>query len=222
MFVLSEHINEQLQDRCKETQVSLTFRKIKVTESVSRASITILDFHCAPQLSPLSIRVLDAITGTVVMSEVPEMHPKCIWSHLDNKTDMNLFSMERAYLLSALPSNANNLSHKVHQSVAASELSAVYKRLRGWNWMFDSTEAAIQRACAWGIVNSASDMFEYRLFAACVTRFFETHVTSRNRPSRNHVTGSQAENENDLAYILTPFIEVFGTDISYDWILVIH
>ena len=231
-YALSHHLNEQLQGVWKQNQVSMTFRRMKIVENISRASITLLDFHCVTQLPlssalPLgygssiqpSTQTYNPITGTVVMSEVqdpthPEMQPRCIWSHVENRLDVGTFMVERDYLISALPGHRATRTQKVYKSIAVLALKRIFKCLHSWTPDFVSPEAAIQRACAWRIVSSAWDMFEYRLFAASLAWLFETFHNSADHPSRNGIICSSDDNQNDLIYVLTPFVRIFDTDIG--------
>jgi hypothetical protein len=65
-----------------------------------------------------------------------------------------------------------------------------------------------------GIVSSVADKFEYRLFAASVTRFFETYLDSVNRPGAERFATSPDDNKNDLIYVLKPFVRVLDKDIG--------
>ena len=220
IFALSQHLSERLRDVWNQIQISLAFRRIKVIENVSRASITVLDFQSVPQASVRTVpHPCQTIVGTVIMSEVPdpthpEMQPRCIWSQVNNGPDNDPFSTENSHLTSALPIHTSSRTQNVYGLVAVRGLKQLYKHTRFWNPGFTSAESAIQRACAWGIVSSVADKFEYRLFAASVTRFFETYLDSVNRPSAERFATSPDDNKNDLTYVLKPFVRVLDKDIG--------
>lgn len=196
---------------------TLTFRRTKIIEKLSRASVTIIDFECSCTHSDPP----QAYTSSIVMSDIidpdhAESQVSCLWAPAcDGKPGMT-FMREADHILSVLIQGwqgVKDANERLRASVAAMAINYLYSRhFSSWSPMYGSPEAAIQRACAWGIVAAKSREIEYRLFAASLSCFLNSQINITLQTSDFDV--SVQENRNDLRFFLIPHFRLFDVDLS--------
>jgi hypothetical protein len=223
---LSQMITDQLR-RWKWPHANLSFRRTKVIEKRSRASVTIIDFQCVSgsqnlnagsEVEPSQIK---RYASTIVMSDIrnpgnPELQVSCLWAPAYEGKDGATFTKEADHLLSVLGQcwdGGADYNERLRTSVAAAAINDLYgKHFTHWNPHFVSAEAAIQRACAWGVVASKSREIEYRLFAASLSCFLNSQInfTLRN----NDFDISLQQHQNDLCYLLVPVMKFYDEELG--------
>lgn len=224
---LSQMITGQLR-RWMWPQPSLTFRRTKIVEKASHASVTIIDFDCASGRSPTLNGGFDLgqfpshhYASTIVMSDIadpenPEGQVSCLWAPAYEGKDGATFSKESAHLLSVLGQcweGGTDYNERLRRSVATAAINDLYgKHFTQWSPRFAYVEAAIQRACAWGVVAAKSREIEYRLFAASLSHFLNSQInfTLRNK----EIEISLEECQNDLCYSLVPMIKLHNEELG--------
>jgi hypothetical protein len=224
---LSQMITGQLR-RWKWPQPILTFRRTKILENISRASVTIIDFDCVCGRSQNLERGFEFqqspshhYASTIVMSDItnpenPEHPVSCLWAPAYEGRDGSTFSKESAHLLSVLGQcweGGADYNERLRTSVATAAINDLYgKHFTQWTPRFVSAEAAIQRACAWGIVAAKSREIEYRLFAASLSHFLNSQI---NFTLRNNEFGVSLEQcQNDLCYLLVPVLKLHDKELG--------
>jgi hypothetical protein len=212
---LSTMIADQL--RRWDQDSILTFRRTKIIEKCSRASVTIVDFECA---SPSSDQ-RRAYTSSIVMSDIidpdrPESQVSCLWAPAYDGKSGTTFTREADHILSVLKQGwegGKDSNERLRTSVAAMAINYLYTHhFSCWSPLYGSPEAAIQRACAWGIVASKSRQLEYRLFAASLSCFLNSQINITLQTS--DFDSSVPENRNDLRFFLVPYFRVFDIDLG--------
>jgi hypothetical protein len=148
--------------------------------------------------------------------ENPEHPVSCLWAPAYEGKDGATFSKESAHLLSVLGhcwEGGADYNERLRTSVATAAINDLYgKHFTHWSPRFAYAEAAIQRACAWGIVAAKSREIEYRLFAASLSHFLNSQInfTLRN----NEFVVSLEQCQNDLCYLLVPVLKFHDEELG--------
>jgi hypothetical protein len=224
---LSQMITDQLR-RWKWPHANLSFRRTKIIEKMSRASVTIIDFQCVSGpsqnlngSSEVALSHVQRYASTIVMSNIinsghPELQVSCLWAPAYEGKDGATFTKEADHLLSVLGQcwdGGADYNERLRTSVAAAAINDLYgKHFTHWNPHFVSAEAAIQRACAWGVVASKSREIEYRLFAASLSCFLNSQInfTLKN----NDFDNSLQQRQNDLCYVLVSVMKLYDEELG--------
>lgn len=213
---LSQMIAHQL--RRWKLKSSLTFRRTKIIEKVSRASVTIIDFECAAISPAISSHTY---VSSIVMSDIldpdhPESQLSCLWAPAFDGRNGITFAREADHILSVLRQGwegGKDSNERLRTSVAAMAVNYLYGRhFSSWTTVYTSPEAAIQRACAWGIVAAKSREVEYRLFAASLSCFLNSQINITLQSS--DFDASVQDNRNDLRFFLVPYFRLFDMDLG--------
>jgi hypothetical protein len=210
---LSQMITDQL--RRWKWSSSLTFRRTKITEKTSNASVTIIDFKCVPS-NPRQAQNL-SYASTIVMSDIvnpetPSEQISCLWAPAYDTIDTITFRKESTHLLSVLRQSWEGFTYneRMRTSVAATAIHDLFsKYFVEWTQDFPSEDAALQRACAWGIVAANRSQVEYRLFATSLVCLLDTQINTSLR-------GTLEENEafgNDICYTLIPHFKIYHKEL---------
>ena len=108
-------------------------------------------------------------------SENPDQQLGCLWAPTYDGREGTTFTKEADHILSVFRQCTGENSDYRDRYVDALAVMAVKplyeKNFANWDTKIASTKAAIQRACAWGIVAAKSGEIEYRLFAASLSCF---------------------------------------------------
>jgi hypothetical protein len=211
---LSQMITDQL--RRWKSPAKLTFRRTKIIEKVSRASVTIIDFECRANVHPYDYTYVSSIVMSDIVDPAgPGSQVSCLWAPAYEGKDTITFAREADHLLSALTTDVTtyNGADRLRTSVVAMSVNCLYTRhFHGWSHAFSFREAAIQRACAWGIVAAKSKEVEYRLFAASLSCFLNSQINMTLQTS--DFDASIERNTNDLTLYLVPYFRIFETDLG--------
>lgn len=210
---ISQMITDQL--RRWKWSSSLTFRRTKIIEKISNASVTIIDFKCVPS-NPRQAQNL-SYASTIVMSDIinpetPSEQISCLWAPAYDTIDTITFRKESTYLLSVIRQSWEGFTYnqRMRTSVAATAIHDLFsKYFVEWTQDFPSEDAALQRACAWGIVAANRSQVEYRLFAASLVCLLDTQINTSLRDT-------SAETEafgNDICYTLIPHFKIYHKEL---------
>jgi hypothetical protein len=219
---LSQMLTPQLR-KWTYPSTTLLFRRTKIRESTSTASVTIIDFECCATLQPRTgfffreqsrqVRW----TSTLVTSHVPDAaRPDdaltCLWAPAYDGKEGAAFGKEGEHLRSVFGGcvGMGDGRDRFLEIVALRGVGGLFERDFGrWEDGFGGVDEGVQRACAWGVVAAKSREIEYRLFAACLTAFLEFEV-------QRHRGGARVEApvENDLLFNLVPAMRIGGVDVG--------
>lgn len=211
---LSQMITDQL--RRWKRSLSLRFRRTKIVEKASKASVTIIDFECVSAESQEAADIKYA--GTVVMSDIinrdmPSEQIGCLWAPAYDGKDPVTFRKESTHLLSVLRLcwEGCTYNERMRTSVAATAITDLFsKHFTEWAPNFSSQEAALLRACAWGFVAANTSKIEYRLFAASMICLLNSQINSSLATS-----SIEAESPgNDLCFTLIPYFRVLHIELG--------
>ena len=226
---LSQMITDQLR-RWNSPQPHLVFRRTHIIEKTSRASVTIIDFEC---FSPQSQQSADVqgmasprqhyYSSTLVMSDIidpdhPERQLGCLWAPAYDGRGGATFVKEADHIVSVFRQCSGAMTDYRDCLVSALAINAIeplYNRhFSEMDARFTSTDAAIRRACAWGVVAAKSREIEYRLFAASLSCFLSFEVQNsigiRDRDLDYSLHGTQ----NDLSFMLTPTMKISDVELG--------
>jgi hypothetical protein len=218
---LSQMLTPQLR-KWTYPSTTLLFRRTKIRESTSTASVTIIDFECSATLQartgfffreqPRQVRW----TSTLITSDIPdaarpEQTLTCLWAPAYDGKEGSVFAKEGGHLGSVFGAcvGRGDARDRFLEIVAMRGLGGLFERDFGrWEDGFGGVDEGVQRACAWGVVAAKSREIEYRLFAACLTAFLEFEV-------QKHRGGTmEAPAENDLLVNLVPAMRIGGVDVG--------
>jgi hypothetical protein len=226
---LSQMITGQLR-RWNWPHPRLTFRRTKIIENASQASVTVIDFECVSMLEmPRPESSLETLqipqhhyASTLVMSDIPgpdspELRLGCLWAPSHDGKEGVTFAKETEHILSVFRQCSDNeVDHrdKIAHAMAVIAIGNLYaKHFAGWEDHYASANAAIQRACAWGVVAAKSREVEYRLFAASLSAFLNFEL-QRSLPSQeSYFEFSAPGGGNDICCILIPLIKTSNVEI---------
>lgn len=223
---LSQMIADQLR-RWNWPVSQLTFRRTQIIERTSRASVTIIDFECftmVDHLDVLSSPRQRHYSSTLVMSDItdpdnPELQLGCLWAPAYDGREGATFLKEADHVLSVLrqcSGETTDYRDNFINAVAINAIQPLYeKHFTNMEPEFTSAEAAIQRACAWGVVAAKSREVEYRLFAASLSCFLNFELQKNNFSFReSQFSVSKYGSQNDLCYTLTPVLKITDVEIG--------
>jgi hypothetical protein len=226
---LSQMITGQLR-RWNWPHPRLTFRRTKIIENASQATVTVIDFECVSMLeTPRPENPLETVqtpqhhyASTLVMSDIPdpespELRLGCLWAPAHDGKEGVTFAKETEHILSVFRQcSANEVDHrdKIAHAMAVMAIGNLYtKHFAGWEDHYASADAAIQRACAWGVVAAKSREVEYRLFAASLSSFLNFEL-KRSLPSQeSYFEFSTQGSGNDICCTLIPLIKTSNVEI---------
>ena len=211
---LSHMITDQL--RRWKWSSALTFRRTKIIEKISNSSVTIIDFKCVSsnprQASDLSY-VSTIVMSDIINPDVPSEQISCLWAPAYDTVDTITFRKESTHLLSVLRQSweGSTYNERMRTWVAATAINDLFsKYFTEWTHGFPSEDAALQRACAWGIVAANRSQIEYRLFAASLVCLLNTQI---NTSVRDNLTELEAFG-NDTCYMLVPHFKIYDRVLS--------
>jgi hypothetical protein len=220
---LSQMITDQLR-RWSWSQPQLTFRRTQITEKTSHASVTVIDFECSAFLENKSNTQLGLhhYASTLVMSDIidpeyPDLQLGCLWAPAYDGREGTTFTKEADHILSVFrqcDGEKTDYRDKFVNAIAINAIRALYnKYFSTMNTHFASADAAIQRACAWGVIAAKSREIEYRLFAASLSCFLDIELQNSLEHREGDFDISIQRNENDLCCILTPVLKISDVEI---------
>ena len=130
-----------------------------------------------------------------------------------------MFSKEAEHLLSVFRQCLGDEREARYQFVQVVALTAIKplfeERFSRWEEGFGCADAAVQRACAWGVVAAKSREIEYRLFAACLSAFLNFEVRKHLRGDNGPGNVSSVEHsENDLNFALVPVMRIGTVEVG--------
>ena len=226
---LSQMITDQLR-KWIHANTKLTFRRTKICEQISQASVTIIDFECSSHLQPRTGYFFREqprqvrYTSTLVTSEIhdpdhPDRRLACLWAPAYDGKEGTVFSKEAEHLLSVFRQCLGDEREARYQFVQVVALTAIKplfeERFSRWEEGFGCADAAVQRACAWGVVAAKSREIEYRLFAACLSAFLNFEVRKHLRGDNGPGNVSSVEHsENDLNFALVPVMRIGTVEVG--------
>lgn len=225
---LAQMITDQLRRWSWQAPV-LTFRRTKITEHISHASVTLVDFECRTENNLAQTDAFDTgrlcyhrYISTLVMSEIadpddPELRLSCLWAPAFEGKEGTTFEKESRHILSVFnqcSGTGNDFRGRLASALGSISIGLLYEKyFDDWEPRFVSAAAAIQRACAWGIVAAKSTEIEYRLFAASLRCYLHLQI-QRNLQFQEKFNFSSDDGQRDLSYELIPFIKVSDTEIG--------
>jgi hypothetical protein len=148
----------------------------------------------------------------IINPETPSEQISCLWAPAYDGKDPVTFRRESAHLLSVLRQcwEGCTYNERMRTSVAATAINDLFsKHFTDWTREFTSEDAALQRACAWGVVAAHTSKIEYRLFAASLVSLLNSQINSS-------LTDKSVEMEdlgNDMCYTLIPFFRIHDIDL---------
>lgn len=226
---LSQMITGQLR-RWNWPHPRLTFRRTKIIENASQASVTVIDFECVsifemprPEGPPETVQIPQHhYVSTLVMSDIPdpdspELRLGCLWAPAYDGKEGVTFTKEAEHILSVFRQCSDNeVDHRdrIAHAMAVMAIGNLYaKHFAGWEYHYASANAAIQRACAWGVVAAKLREVEYRLFAASLSSFLNFEL-QRSLPSQESYFDFSAQGGgNDICCTLIPLIKISDLEI---------
>ena len=224
---LSQMITHQLR-RWNWPSPELTFRRTKIVEKASRASVTIIDFECSSLTSSPQAtsepKKTHQFTSTLVMSNIldpdnPELQLGCLWAPGFDGKEGTTFAKEAEHIVSVFKhcsGGENGYRDRFVNAVAIMSVNPLYsKHFTNWDFRLGRPDAAIQRACAWGVVAAKSREIEYRLFAASLSCFLNFELHNNLAFHNQDFDISLAENKNDICCVLVPVITIADVEIGY-------
>ena len=161
--------------------------------------------------------------STLVTSEIhdpehPDRRLACLWAPAYDGKEGAAFSKEAEHILSVFRQCLGNEREARHQFVQVVALTAVKplfdEHFSRWEEAFERVDAAVQRACAWGVIAAKSCEIEYRLFAACLNAFLDFEVQKHLRGYYDLGYVSLEHGENDLNFELVPFMRIGTVEVG--------
>ena len=225
---LSQMITGQLR-RWNRSRPQLSFRRTQIIEQTSRASVTIIDFECYAMLNPNSSDTSHKTVqqhhyaSTLVMSDIsdsdnPDLQLGCLWAPAYDGREGATFTKEADHIISVFRQcirENNDYRDRYVNAVAVMAVKPLFeKNFANWDTKFTSTEAAIQRACAWGIVAAKSREIEYRLFAASLSCFLNFELQKVFALEETKFDISVQYNQNDLCFTLIPVMKMSDVEVG--------
>ena len=223
---LSQMITHQLR-RWSWPLPQLTFRRTTIVEKISGASITIIDFECysiGPTLNGTTSETKKShFTSTLVMSKIhdsnnPELQLGCLWAPGFDGKEGTTFAKEADHIVSVFKhcsGGENGYRDRFVNAVAIMSINPLYsKHFTKWNSQIECTDAAIQRACAWGVVAAKSREIEYRLFAASLSCFLNFELQNNLAFHNQDFDISLVGSNNDISCVLVPVIRIADVEIG--------
>jgi hypothetical protein len=226
---LSQMITDQLR-RWNSPQPHLVFRRTHMIERTSRASVTIIDFECLSSSSQKSVDVQGVASprqhhysSTLVMSDIidpehPERRLGCLWAPAYDSRGGTTFVKEADHIVSVFRQCSGAMTEyrdRLVSAVAINAIEPLYSRhFSEMDARFPSTDAAIRRACAWGIVAAKSREIEYRLFAASLSSFLSFEVQNSLGIHDRDIDNSLHGTQNDLSFMLTPTVKISDVELG--------
>lgn len=224
---LSQMITQQLR-RWNWPAPQLIFRRTKIVEKISQASVTIIDFECSSTVSGSASssepQMRHQFTSTLVMSNIldpnnPELQLGCLWAPGFDGKEGTTFSKEADHIMSVFrhcSGGENGYRDRFVNAVAIMSISPLYsKHFTNWDPQLACPDAAIQRACAWGVVAAKSRETEYRLFAASLSCFLNFELHNNLAFHDQDFDISSAESKNDICCVLLPVIRIINAEIGH-------
>lgn len=211
---LSQMITAQL-GRWKRS-AWLTFRRTKIVEKISKASVTIIDFECIPFNSRQSLDARYASTtvmSDIINPETPSEQISCLWAPAYDGKETLTYRKESTHLLSVIRQfwEGCTYNERLRTSVAATAIHNLFsKHFTEWTPNFTSEDAALQRALAWGVVAANTSQIEYRLFAASLVALLNSQINLS-------LTDGPLEMDNfgnDICYTLTPHFKIHDIELG--------
>jgi hypothetical protein len=228
---LSQMITQQLR-RWNWPNPRLTFRRTKIVENVSKASVSIIDFQCASK-SSLQFPILSPsqpaseqhqYASTLVMSNIadphcPELQLGCLWAPAYDGKEGITFSKEIDHILPVFrqcsgDEGKSNFRERFANAIAIMAITPLFaNHFTTWDPNFSSPDAAIQRACAWGVVAAKSREVEYRLFASSLSCFLNFELQNNLTFTEEESSRTSGEFPNDLCYTLIPYMRIIDMQV---------
>ena len=225
---LSQMITDQLR-RWSGSQPQLTFRRTQIIEKTSHASVTVIDFECSAFSEIKSDTQIELgsprphyYASTLVMSDIidpdyPDLQLGCLWAPAYDRREGTTFAKEADHILSIFrqcDGEKTDYRDIFVNAIAINAIRTLYnKYFSTMDTHFASTDAAIQRACAWGVIAAKSREIEYRLFAASLSCFLDIELQNSLEYRQGDFDISIQRNENDLCCILTPVLKISDVEI---------
>jgi len=223
---LRQMITNQLR-RWNWPNPQLIFRRTKVIEFVSGSSLTIIDFLCRSVSStdpsgyhPFSQE--HSYSSAIILSDIPDTENpdaqpiSCLWAPAYDGKDGSTFSREPSNIFPVFKQasgNQNTYDDRLVSSIATMAIEQLYsKHFTEWQPHFRSVDAAIQRACAWGIVGAKSREIEYRLFAASLSCLLNLQMTIAL--GNSELQGAVETEGNDLCFTLRPIMTIEDVEVG--------
>lgn len=223
---LAQMITQQLR-RWNRPAPQLIFRRTKIVEKISQASVTIIDFECSSTVSGSATgsepQMRHQFTSTLVMSKIldpnnPELQLGCLWAPGFDGREGTTFSKEADHIMSVFrhcSGGESGYRDRFVNAVAIMSITPLYsKHFTNWDSHLASPEAAIQRACAWGVVAAKSREIEYRLFASSLACFLNFELHNNLAFHNQEFDISLADTKNDICCILVPAIRMGDAEIG--------
>ena len=196
-------------------------------EKISRASLTIIDFECFFVSNEYAESLEKApqhhYSSTLVMSEIndpekPDLPLGCLWAPAYDGREGITFEKEADHIVSVFRQcfgEDTDCRDKFVNAVAVLSVKQLFeKNFCKWDPMFPSTDAAIQRACAWGVIAAKSREIEYRLFAASLACFLNFEIQNAFAYKDSAGAISVRTNLNDLRHTLVPVMKVSEVEVG--------
>jgi hypothetical protein len=217
-LLLSKMIANQL-CRWSYPDLELKFRRSKITEKLSRASITVIDFECRSQAESgdvgreLSVHRYSSsvVVSDIVNPERPDEQLSCLWAPAYDGREGSTFSKEVEHIISVFKqSTGEGFQDKLAYTMAKMTINDMYRHyFDEWSPRYISCASAIQRACAWGIVAAKSKEVEYRLFAAALRCFINLQTGGQfGAEKQEGCIMESGDSLNNMCFVLTPFMDL--------------
>lgn len=148
----------------------------------------------------------------------PELQLGCLWAPAFDGNEGATFAKETDHIISVFKhcsGGVNGYRDRFVNAVAIMSISPLYsKHFTKWDSNLVCPDAAIQRACAWGVVAAKSREIEYRLFAASLTCFLNFELHNNLAFHNQNFDVSLVERKNDISCILVPVIRIADVEIG--------
>jgi len=145
-------------------------------------------------------------------SENPDLQLGCLWAPAYDGREGTTFTKEADHIVSVFrqcTGENSDYRDRYVNAVAVMAVKPLYeKKFANWDAKFTSTEAAMQRACAWGVIAAKSREIEYRLFAASLSCFLNFELQKVFALGETEFDVSVHDNENDLCFALIPVMKI--------------
>ena len=154
----------------------------------------------------------------ILDSNNPELQLGCLWAPGFDGKEGTTFAKEADHIVSVFKhcsGGENGYRDRFVNAVAIMSINPLYsKHFTMWNSQIECTDAAIQRACAWGVVAAKSREIEYRLFAASLSCFLNFELQNNLAFHNQDFDTSLVESKNDISCVLVPIIRIADVEIG--------